>query len=166
MILAFGTSSREAYREYMTRKSSCLEWFSRYSELWEVGEYYSALTNLGRIYEALEELPSSQKATLVEMVQQSTPSNKILFQIREKARLDLNRIEWILSSGGDRYDPDEVLLVLTIRDGLRVLAQFLHQAYNIELMLSLDGVDQLIKQKFSHIKLTERTRTLLCKVLG
>ena len=166
MIAAFRHFGQKPNPEYMIREASCLEWFSQYNELWEVGEYYSALTNLGRIYEALEELPSSQKATMIEAVQQSTPSNNILSQIRERARLDLNRIERILSSGGDRYDPDEVLLVLTIRDGLGVLAYFLGQAYSIKLMLSFDEVDQLIRQKFSHTKLARRMRTLLCKILS
>ena len=105
-------------------ESSIEETYRLYQDLVEEGEFYGAVLRLALIFDCLPNLPDNLRLKWLARIRAQHLTDDAISIVEAGVRKDTERITKILSIG-NRWNEDEILLIILTRDGLEKVIAFL-----------------------------------------
>src|SRR6266404_3249924 len=124
-------------------ESSIEETYGLYQHLVEEGEFYGAVLRLALTFDCLPNLPDNLRLKWLARIRAQHLTDDAISIVEAGVRKDTERITKILSIG-NRWNEDEILLIVLTRDGLEKVIALLEAIYSRKLMMSLSEIDQKI----------------------
>jgi len=132
---------------------------SAYEALWRDGTYYEALWQLGDALTIRPSLAKQDRGTVTPLPGRLEISEAGLSPVRAQFHKDAEYIERILDHGAT-WDPDEVLLVVTLRDGMFKVSTACRVMFGVTLPGLLDDLDEIIVKRLAKQPMSGATRRL------
>lgn len=140
------------------------ELLREFDSLWQKSQWYAALHRVASLYNCSNDEHCAELIRVLDTVQ-SMDAEVTDAAIIQGFTRDVERVNRIVSIG-DRYDDDEILLVLTIRIQLDLLmALFRDRAHRLVYLLPLDlltDTDELLMGLLTRPEMRNRVR-ILCR---
>jgi hypothetical protein len=123
------------------RAQELVNMYEKYQVLWSKKEYYSALLCLAYINECLDFLSVQLRYKWIDKISICSMVMPVKKVIEERAKEEIEKILQILSVGYD-FCFEEIALVLSIRNDVDSLTNYLSNRCGIEIDCSLLNVDE------------------------
>jgi hypothetical protein len=120
------------------------EYFQEYSEMLRAGDSYSAVSILARMLRSLQTLPTDKMSEWKERILGEAISQESLEAAVAGVRRDVSRLNKILSTGS-KYNDDECVLILTLRNQIEAVQLFLQERYSYHMDIVLTDIDEAIR---------------------
>ncbi len=122
------------------------ESFLWYSNLMQGGAYFGALSKLAEMENCLPQLSKGLQAKWREQINKEVLSEDAIRELKVEIEKAIEKIRRILSFG-TKWEPEELLLVWTIRIQIEMLLHFLNERHEItEHNSSLEEIDEAMLQ--------------------
>lgn len=121
------------------------EIFDEYESLLRVGEYYGAVLRLALISSCLPNLDDELSKEWTNRLKKELLAQDVIKAAEAGIRRDEQKIRKILAIG-TRWNDDEILLVLSDREGMEMVANYLKKRCLREVELRVEDIDEQIAQ--------------------
>ncbi|HET6385018.1 MAG TPA: hypothetical protein VFJ58_16625 [Armatimonadota bacterium] len=133
--------------------------FSEYRRFASLGEHFAAISSLAYADRSLERVSGAEHERWENMIASVDLSPAALAQVRQEAINEVAKLDRIVSWNG-RYNDDEVLLVLTIRNTLELVERLLLVRFHTGPEIDTGDIDHVIDREFRSIRMTGVSRRL------
>jgi hypothetical protein len=141
------------------------EIFHEYESLLRSGEYYGAAVRLALIFSCLPNLDEELNREWATRLQSERLPEMVIEAVEAGMERDAQKILRILSIG-ERWNEDEILLVLVTREDLQVVQSYVSQTYCRRAQISLDDIDvkiALLRESGENRRSFKRAADLMLK---
>ncbi|MEW8693445.1 MAG: hypothetical protein AB2535_20615 [Candidatus Thiodiazotropha endolucinida] len=123
--------------------------YEEFQGLWLQKEYYAALLRLANINECLSLLSKQERNKWIGNISISTMVVPVIKEVEDRVKKETDKILRILSVGYD-FSFEEITLVLSIRNDIDSLINYLRDRCDIEICSTLHNVDEELMEFMSY----------------